>query len=189
MESSPPLTHSSTMRTERLALRHWRSSDRSDLLAALNIYSNGQVLRWLGATPQEGADEVTAKDWLEGWAAIDDGVHGLWAVVPVSADGSADSPPVGTVLLAPLPRTDESPSEATQIGWHLHPNVWGRGYATEATLAIIDRARRSGLRGVHALVYPENKPSLAVCDRLGMERFGLTCEWDNVEAVDHFLVL
>lgn len=189
VEPTPTAALGSTMRTKRLALRPWRPFDQADLSAAVDIYSNDQVLRWLGATPQSGADAATAQDWIDGWAALDDGVRGLWAVVPMGAEGSKQAPPVGTVLLAKLPRSDGLSSDATQIGWHLHPDVWGRGYATEATLAVIDRARAAGLRQVHALVYPENLPSLSVCDRLGMDRLGLTKEWENIEVVDHVLTL
>ena len=189
MESVQRTGLGSIMRTERLTLRHWRPFDQQDLSAALDIYSHDQVLRWLGATPQPGADEAVARDWIDGWATLDDGVRGLWAIVPSGVDRPESAPPVGTVLLATLPRTDGSSSDATQIGWHLHPEVWGRGYATEATLAVIDRARAAGLREVHALVYPENLASLAVCDRLGMTRLGLTKEWESAEVLDHVLAL
>ncbi|OIQ75619.1 acetyltransferase (GNAT) family protein [mine drainage metagenome] len=176
------------IRTNRLLLRQW-GLDEIDTTAALDLYSQEKVLRWLGAAPQPGADEAAAKEWIKGWATLHDGVRGLWAVVQLHADGTASGPPVGTALLAKLPRSDGEPSDASQIGWHFHPDVWGRGYATEATLAIIERARAGGLPEVHALVYPENFPSLALCDRIGMDRRGLTNEWDGVTAIDHVLAL
>ena len=50
-------------------------------------------------------------------------------------------------------------------------------------------ARAAGIADVHAVVFPDNAASLAVCDRLGMTRLGLTGEWYGVELVDHVLVL
>jgi len=177
------------MRTERLLLRHWQPDNRADVVAALALYSNQQVLRWLGAEPQLGASEETAKEWLEGWAAMDDGIRGLWAIVEQNIDGSEKGSPIGSAILANLPTSDGTPSQATQIAWHLHPEVWGRGYATEAMVAVINRARVAGITEIHALVFPENLASLRLCDRLGMKRLGTTSEWDNVEAIDHLLVL
>lgn len=39
------------------------------------------------------------------------------------------------------------------------------------------------------MAYPGNDRSLAVCDRLGMARIGLTREWYGVELIDHTLAL
>ena len=76
-----------------------------------------------------------------------------------------------------------------EIGWTLHPEVRGHGYATEAATAVVERARAGDLQEVHALVYTQNSPSVAVCQRLGMTNRGLSSEWYGVEAQDYLLVL
>ena len=71
----------------------------------------------------------------------------------------------------------------------LQGTPWGFGVATESARVLIDQARAHGLAEVHAVVYPGNLRSLAVCDRLGMTRLGVTDEWYGVELVDHVLAL
>jgi GNAT superfamily N-acetyltransferase len=66
---------------------------------------------------------------------------------------------------------------AAELGWHLHPDSWGHGYATEAARAVVDRAFDDGLLEVYAVVRPGNEPSLAVCRRLGMQPLGRTTCW------------
>ncbi|GAA4726824.1 hypothetical protein GCM10023350_07020 [Nocardioides endophyticus] len=48
----------------------------------------------------------------------------MWA-----AERKADGVVVGTVLLLTLPNDEHGEVE---IGWHLHPDAWGQGYACEA---------------------------------------------------------
>lgn len=52
---------------------------------------------------------------------------------------------------------------------------------------MLDLARDAGLTEVHAVDYPGNVRSLAVCDRPGMTQVGLSREWYGVEFVDHTL--
>ena len=68
-----------------------------------------------------------------------------------------------------------------EVGWHLHPDSWGHGYATEAAQAVMDRGFGSGLPEVVAVVYPDNHRSIAVCRRLGMTPIGRTDRWYGVE--------
>src|SRR3712207_2354877 len=109
------------------------------------------------------------------WAAVTraDPRFGCWAIEVRRA------PPVvaGTLLLKPLP----GGVGEVEVGWHLHPDCWGHGYATEEARAVIDRAFAAGLPEVYAVVRPGNAPSLAVCRRLGMEPLGRMRRWYDVE--------
>jgi ribosomal-protein-alanine N-acetyltransferase len=68
-----------------------------------------------------------------------------------------------------------SPDEV-EIGWMLRPAVWGRGYATEAGIAVRDEAfERLGLEGIVAVHHPAN-----VASRRVMEKLGMTFERDVV---------
>jgi RimJ/RimL family protein N-acetyltransferase len=98
--------------------------------------------------------------------------HGCWAIEPL--DGG---PPAGTVLLKPLPNGVGE----VEVGWHLHPDCWGNGYATEAARAVVDRGFDGGLPEVYAVVRPGNEASLAVCRRLGMTPLGRVRRWYDVE--------
>jgi RimJ/RimL family protein N-acetyltransferase len=81
--------------------------------------------------------------------------------------------PVGTVILSPLPDGDGE----VEIGWHLHPDSWGNGFATEAAVAVLRRGFADGLLEVWAVTDPGNHRSAAVCRRIGMQFLGITHRW------------
>jgi RimJ/RimL family protein N-acetyltransferase len=58
-----------------------------------------------------------------------------------------------------------------EVGWRLHPDAWGRGYATEGARAALDQAFGPlGLDRVCSLPQAENTASVRVAERLGMRR-------------------
>jgi RimJ/RimL family protein N-acetyltransferase len=174
-----------TLTTERLRLRAWTEADAA---AVLDTYSRDEVARWLGATPRPCLDLDDARGRIARWNALTDGPYGLWAVeTPGIPD--LEPQPCGSVLLVPLERSDGAPTDAVEVGWHLHPAAWGHGIATEGARALLDRARDAGLRQLHAVVYEGNAPSVAVCDRLGMRHLGPTDEWYGVTLLDHVVEL
>jgi len=62
----------------------------------------------------------------------------------------------------------------TEVGWALHPDAWGKGFACEAAIATIDYAFTTlGWSDVIHCIDPENKPSLAVARRLGSTMRGM----------------
>ncbi|PRY47539.1 RimJ/RimL family protein N-acetyltransferase [Geodermatophilus tzadiensis] len=157
------------LRTERLRLRPWTT--RPDDLARLtDLYGREEVTRWLGGPPSVGPVELVAR-----WAQVSraDPRCGVWAVEP-HADPTRVA---GTLLLKPLP---DGVGEV-EVGWHLHPDSWGRGYATEAARAVVQEAFGAGLPEVYAVVRPGNEASLAVCRRLGMAPLGRLRRWYHVE--------
>jgi [ribosomal protein S5]-alanine N-acetyltransferase len=148
--------------TDRLIARAWTTSD-SDLEAAYDIYSRLEVARWLGAS----TDPAEIRVRVEGWAEpTGDPTYGVWAVEERAHPGY----PIGSVLLRPLPPADED----VEIAWHLHPDKWGNGYATEIGRAAAERAFRTGIDEVFAIVRPGNERSNRVAERLGMEYVGTT---------------
>jgi len=165
--------------TERLRLRPWRENDVACVLA---IYGDERVWRWLGADPQPLNDPEAAFARIKRWASLYRGACGIWAVVPLG-----EQSPVGTVLLLPLPDAQGSYTDAIEIGWHFSPQVWGKGYATEAAQALLDRAWVEDISEVHAVVYPGNDASVAVTKRLGMTDQGITDAWYGT-TLRHFLV-
>lgn len=153
--------------TERLRLRPWTASE-ADLARLADIYSRDEVTRWIGGTPSLPPGELVAR-----WAAVhaQDERYGCWAIdVPGSA-------PAGTVLFKPLPNGVGE----VEVGWHLHPDSWGHGYATESARAVIGRGFDAGIPEVYAVVRPGNVASLAVCHRLGMAPLGRMRRWYDVE--------
>ena len=147
------------VRTDRLRVRAWTTAD-ADLARLADLYARPEVTRWLSGPPTVSPVELVGR-----WEAVHaaDRRSGVWAVDPL--DGS---PVAGTVLLKPLPNGVGE----VEVGWHLHPDSWGRGYATEAARAVVQRGFSDGLPEVYAVVRPGNERSIAVCGRLGMEPLG-----------------
>lgn len=158
----------------RLRLREWAEKDAGFVL---DMYSRWEVVRYLGAKPETLTDLGGALARLAAWRNRQDDVHTVWAV-----QDRRSGHLLGTAFLVrllasgtPLTRADE-----TEIGWHLHPDAWGRGYATEAATAVLGYAARSGVAPVLAVTYPENVASQAVCRRLGMRHRGTTDRYYNM---------
>jgi RimJ/RimL family protein N-acetyltransferase len=155
------------LRTPRLRLRAWTTGP-ADVARLTDIYGRDEVTRWIGGPPKVSPAELPVR-----WAAITeaDARFGCWAIEP------GDGVPAGTVLFKPLPNGVGE----VEVGWHLHPDCWGHGYATEAARAVVERGFELGLPEVYAVVRPGNEPSLAVCRRLGMQPLGRMRRWYDVE--------
>jgi len=158
--------------TERLIARDWTTADAESAFA---IYSREEVARWLGAPPRRPAASVEAmRAGLERTIAQDarQPQYGLWAL-ELRGAGTV----IGAVLLRPLPGGDGE----VEIGWHLNPDYWGHGYATEAARGALGQAFGvCGLTEVLAVVDPDNARSIAVCGRLGMTHLGQTDRYFGV---------
>lgn len=151
--------------TERLVVRPWRPDEVERLY---DIYRRDEVVRWLGGaalTTVAEAETMLARG-RERIAA--DPRFGVWAVA--ERDAAA---PAGSVLLKALPDGNGE----IEIGWHLHPDSWGRGLATEAASALLAHGFTLGLGEIWAVTNLDNHPSANVCRRLGMRELGLTHRW------------
>jgi RimJ/RimL family protein N-acetyltransferase len=159
--------------TDRLVVRQWTESD-ADVARVFDMLSRWEVARWLGAQPRaiETADEARAA--IRRWRgrASADGLHGVWAI-----DVRDTGLTAGSVLVVPLPGVDQQPTSDIEVGWHLHPDSWGHGYATESARAAIDRVFAGGLREIYAVIRAGNTASVAVATRLGMEPIGKRRDW------------
>jgi RimJ/RimL family protein N-acetyltransferase len=150
--------------TDRTLIRDWRP-DEADRF--FDIYSRWEVARWLGAAPTTMTDRSEADRRIERWRTLnaEDSLEGRWAV-----ERRTDGVVAGTVILVRLPDGDGE----LEVGWHLHPDSWGQGLASEAARAVLGHAFGRGVEEVLAVVRPDNTASLAVCRRIGMEPLGRT---------------
>jgi len=168
------------LETPRLHMRLWRIEDAP---AALHIYSDPEVMHFLGGptpgsgTPVKSVDEMCErlKKMIDRTATFAPGL-GLWATFE-KATGQL----VGCILLKPLPGpNNKGYAEEIEVGWHLARSAWGRGFATEGGRAMLRHAFDTvNLSIVHAVVYPENTRSVAVMHRLQMRSQGVTDRFYN----------
>ena len=178
-----------TLTTDRLTLRPWRDDDADFVL---DLYSRLEVQRYIGRVPRLMQTRTEALARIAAWRDLAHPLHEIWAV-----ELSDTRRPIGSLLLksipasrpAEAPEAPPEPSGDTEIGWHLHPEHWGRGYAVEAASAVLDHAFASGLDRVVAVTNPANLASQRVCTRIGMTHLGrsdayydLDCELFEITA-------
>ena len=161
------------LRTARLLLRAWTRDD-ADFLYDMD--SRWEVRQYIGVSPAVMTDRSEALASIERRRALDHPVHGIWAI-ELLGEGAL----VGNLLLKPIPLSsgESSTSPEVEIGWHVHPDHWGNGYASEAGSAGLSHAFAAGLPRVIAVTAPENLASQRVCRRLGMRHLGRTGAYYN----------
>ncbi|MEV4492691.1 GNAT family N-acetyltransferase [Micromonospora coxensis] len=171
--------------TERLILRDWTDSP-ADLDRIFAIYSSDEVTRLLFAPGLPLTDPGQARERLGIWRdrhAHQAGRYGTWAI-EVRDSGLV----AGTLILKPLPGRDGvTATDDIEVGWHLHPDSWGHGYATEAARAVLAREFAAGAPEVYAVVSPGNQASMAVARRLGMTHVGQRTDWYGGEVLETFV--
>jgi RimJ/RimL family protein N-acetyltransferase len=156
----PELRPTYPIRTERSLLRPLTVADADALLA---YRSQPDVARYVPFDPMT-RDEILER--IAGqWALTEltDEGQGLTLGIEVAATGQL----AGDVILFWRSRAHAS----GEIGYILHPDFGGRGYATEAARMLLGLGfERLGLHRVIARVDERNTASAQVCRRLGMRQ-------------------
>jgi RimJ/RimL family protein N-acetyltransferase len=164
------VTVSVRLETERLILR---LPELGDAAAAAEHLTDPEAMRFIGIGGRTVAPEDCAgvvRRWIDRWEANGFGQFalerrgdgrflgraGLLVWDAAGADGWEQS----DLLRAADPRIE--------LGWTLAREHWGRGYATEAALAVRDWAYGElGLERLISIIHPDNAASQAVARRLG----------------------
>jgi RimJ/RimL family protein N-acetyltransferase len=74
-------------------------------------------------------------------------------------------------------------NKKANLGYWIGEQYWNRGIATECVRLIIDYAFFSpelGLKEIVAYVFPENKASIRVLEKIGMKRKGIVNEYHKL---------
>jgi len=139
-----------------------RPFDEADLAPFAELNAHPAVVESLGSCPTRDESDAlvaryTAEMEIEGW--------GLWAVEVIG--GASFIGMVGLHRVNPtLPC-----APAVEVGWRLHPEHWGHGYATEAAdAALAFGFTEAGLDEIVAFTTTLNLRLQAVMTRLGMRR-------------------
>ena len=175
-----PYVFTEPIHTKRLTLRLMTEADVDDIYS---YQSREDVCRYLLFEPRT-RDEVVER------------VAKYSAATALAADGDF------LQLALELPATADSPARVigdsyftisnlensrAEIGWTLHPDFTGRGFAAEAARVVLGIAfDRIGLHRVQAELDPRNDASVALCKRLGMreEAFFVKDLWFKGEWAD-----
>jgi len=77
---------------------------------------------------------------------------------------------IGFVGLS-IPEFDAHFMPSVEIGWRLSSNVWNKGYATEAALAVLKAGfEQYGLQEIVSFTVPANHRSIRVMEKIGLKR-------------------
>lgn len=146
------LTAAPTLTTERLILR---GPERSDLPAFTRFMTSAPSLKAQGET-------VTAE---EAWRGFLTGIghwrwHGFGFFTLILKETGEPAGRVGLLR--------HSGWAETELAWHLFEGAEGKGFATEAAVAVRNWAGEElGLKTLHSYIDRENTRSQAVAKRLG----------------------
>ena len=148
-----------TMETERLVLRRPVMADARNMFA--RYASDPLVTRYLGWRPHTTVDDT--KQLLSC-------CHAEWAQFGVGCyliQSREDGQLIGSVSLRLV-----SPQRAA-TGYVLARDAWGRGYATEALLAMRSLSLRLGVLRLSAICHPDHRASWRVLQKCGFTREGI----------------
>lgn len=152
------LTRCPTLETERLVLRPFREDD---LDAYLAMMQSAEVRRWLFVPDSFGRFDAWAQmtSWLGQWELRG---TGQWALEEKATGAFAGR--------AGTHRPERPDWPGVEIGWTLHPDHVGKGFATEAGARARDYAFEvMDLHEVFSCILPDNVRSAAVAKRLGFD--------------------
>ena len=142
--------------TKRLLLRKITLDDKEELF---KLHSNSDVQKYTGEPLVESLEEMeqaiqTRINDYEKYG------YGRWATFLKNGMQF-----IGWAGLAYLPEFDE-----IDLGYRFSPQYWGMGFATEASQAILTYGfDKLELRQIIAIAMKENKASIKVMEKVGME--------------------
>ena len=144
--------------SERLELRPWSAAD-IDAFAEHN--ADPRIMRYFTSVLTRDETEATVTRWQ---ALFEERGFCFFAV-----DRRDTGEFIGTIGCS-WPAHGSPVAPAVEVGWRLHPDAWGFGYATEGALASMAFAFDTDrdLDEIVALTVPDNEPSRAVMARLQM---------------------
>jgi RimJ/RimL family protein N-acetyltransferase len=159
------------LETSRLRLRQFTEDD-SRLL--FELYDDPQVMRFLNGGKPADLAEIENLDLpaFLGYYERFPG-YGFWAAEDL--DGTF----LGWFHFRPPPGSE---ADEPELGYRLHRAAWGKGYATEGSLALLRLGfAELGVRRAFACTMAVNAGSRRVMEKIGM-RFirAFTEDWDEV---------
>lgn len=137
------------LETGRLILRRYEERDLQDLYEYL---SDSDVVKYEPYKPMS-LDE--AKDQLN-WRISTDEM--------IAVELKENNKMIGNIYLG------KRDFDSLEIGYVFNKNYWGKGYAKESCLALINKKFSDGIHRIFAECDPENPNSWRLLESLGFER-------------------
>lgn len=163
-----------TIETERLILREFITED---VTAVYSIFSSERAMKYYGMDPFKNVTQ--AEKLIEAFASNFQNKRGMrWGIERKDEAGLIGT--IGFNLWSSVHRRAE-------IGYDLHPDFWGNGYASEALKEIVAYGFKDmQLTRIGAVVYIENEASNQLLLKHGFEKEGILKKYmyQNAEAHD-----
>ena len=150
--------------TERLVLVRPRAEDAADIFE--RYASDPEVTRFLGWPRHTSIRDTQA------FLAFSASEWERWPAGPYLVRHRGDGQLLGGTGLG------FETAERAMTGYVLAKDAWGRGYATEALVAMVEIARLTGIRRLYALCHPDHRASGRV-----LEKCGFALESDGAQPV------
>lgn len=139
--------------TERMLVRTYSPGD-ADLFFSIN--GNPDVVRYIRPPKTREESDRFLEEAIR-FSEVNP-LYGRWAIINRESDEY-----LGTFVVIPIDNT-----ERMQLGYAFLPEYWGRGYATEITVAGLHYIfQKTGLSVIYAIVQSDNFSSLKVLQKAG----------------------
>jgi [ribosomal protein S5]-alanine N-acetyltransferase len=148
-----------------VVLRDFTEADVEDAAA---IVGDQRVTRWLSFERRDRADAGRMVEAAIEAAGRDPRREYYLAVTAaVSTAGAGPAEPADTPVIG-FARLALTGVRAAKLGYAVHADHWGKGYAPDAVRALVGHGFGAlGLHRITAAVGPDNERSVAVLQRLG----------------------
>lgn len=146
-------------RTERLQVR---CPQEREIDQIVELWTDARAMYYVGGPREPGPVAEHFRACAHDPAAVLQEEGDRWWSVELSATGEF----IGLCALLAKQIDDEAEVE---LNYFFLPSAWGHGYATEASRLVIAYAfQELDLDSLVAIINPDNAPSAAVADKLGM---------------------
>lgn len=156
-----PVKKKKMIQTQRLQLKPY---EQKDLNRIMELLTNEEITKTFMVPDFTSESEVAAlAEKIIGFGQIDDTTHLDYGIY------------LNDFLIGFVNNCDLEEDEI-EIGYVIHPDYKGHGYATEAVKAIIQELKEMGFHKVTAGYFEENPASRRIMEKCGMHPIDLVEE-------------
>ena len=149
------------LETNRIVLRDFEVSDREFIK---KLDSDPEVVRHISnGIPSDDNEVDRAMSVFLNFKKEHHGKYGFWIATQKETNQI-----IGWFHLRPL-KAEPNNFDELEIGYRLLRSSWGKGYATEVSTALVNKAWELGAQKVWAHAMKSNKASIKIMEKCGLK--------------------